>query len=195
MMHSVGAEGTLAAIFVALLVGHLFGDHIAQTDRIANSKGAPTAEDLEHGASRWAGWRSLWLHIASYGASQAVFLALVWLAGQASVWTVASALIGSVFTHAVIDRRWLVRLLAADRPLWKDAAYWIDQSLHYVAMFAATAVGVLLPSWKTTVLLVLLAWLAILAELTVEGMRPWALFRDPVASAGVTPEKDQNAST
>lgn len=132
------------AAFIALYVGHMLGDHIAQTDEIAGGKAGK-------------GWPAFWAmtdHIAGYGICQALALLGVVLVGaQLSVVGGLVGLAVSLGSHAFIDRRWPVVWLlhhtgSADfaamdgRPL--NGPYLADQALHVAACFiAALLIGAL----------------------------------------------------
>lgn len=133
-----------AATFIALLVGHQVGDHIVQTDWMATNKAGKGI----------IGTLAMAAHVASYGATQAVFLALVHAAGaDLTLRGIAAGLAVSLGTHAFIDRRWPVAwllvhtgspgfLAMTGRPL--NGPYLADQSLHIGALFfSALTIAVL----------------------------------------------------
>ena len=133
----------VSAAFIALFAGHQVGDHVIQSDADARGKGAPTAELLAQGTHPWAGWSACLRHVASYTTVQAAALALTSLVAPLTLSGVISALIVSASTHAVIDRRWLVRWLIAVKGShgWKDAPYLLDQSLHIGVLLVAAVVA------------------------------------------------------
>lgn len=143
---SAATAATAAAVFVALFAGHQVGDHVVQSDADAAAKGAPTPELLAEGVHPWTGWSACLRHIVSYTTVQAGALALTSLVAPLTLAGVAAALTISASTHAVIDRRWLVRRLIAAKGChgWKEAPYVLDQSIHIgvllVASVAAAAV-------------------------------------------------------
>lgn len=129
----------VAAVFVALYAGHQIGDHVVQASAAARSKGAPSPGMLANGAHPWRGWRACLRHVGSYSLTQAAALLLVTVATPIGASSMFAALAVSASTHAVIDRRWLVRLLIAAKRCqeWREAPYLIDQSLHVAALLVA----------------------------------------------------------
>jgi hypothetical protein len=140
-MATAGTAAVAAIAFVALYAGHQVGDHVVQTSRDANTKGAPTAGDVHP----WTGWAACLRHVGTYTLTQAVALALARLVAPLSLAGVLSALVVSAGTHAVIDRRWIVRLLVAAKGCqdWREAPYLIDQSLHVAALLVAAVLAAL----------------------------------------------------
>jgi hypothetical protein len=132
-----------AVVFVALFAGHQVGDHIVQTNAAAQAKGAPTADLLAAGVHPWLGWGACLRHVSTYTLTQAVALVLVQVAAPVTWTGVAAALAVSASTHAVIDRRWLVRLIVQVKGCqdWPEAPYLIDQSLHAGALLVAAVVA------------------------------------------------------
>jgi hypothetical protein len=134
------ATMNIAVMFVALYAGHQLGDHVVQSNASAMAKGAPTPEMLAAGIPPWHGWAACLRHVGSYIAVQAAALFLVvpfdW-------YGIAAALAVSGSTHAVIDRRWLVRLLVRAKGCqgWAEGPYLIDQSLHTGALLLAAVAG------------------------------------------------------
>lgn len=121
-------------------VGHLFGDIVLQSDADAAGKVYPGNDRLADGAHPWSGWPACLRHVASYLAAQAGALLLVLLViPVVTLPGITAALVISGSTHAVIDRRWLVRRILARKgcDTWPQAAFWIDQSLHWAAMLLA----------------------------------------------------------
>jgi Protein of unknown function (DUF3307) len=143
---SATTAATASIAFIALFAGHQVGDHVIQSDADARAKGAPTPDLLVRGAHPWTGWPACLRHVASYTLTQAAALALTGLVAPLSLAGVVAALTVSASTHAVIDRRWLVRWLISAKGChgWKEAPYLLDQSLHVgvllVASIAAAAV-------------------------------------------------------
>lgn len=132
-----------AVVFVALFAGHQVGDHIVQTNAVAQAKGAPTAELLAAGAHPWRGWGACLHHVGTYTVTQAVALFLVNVATPVGWTGMAAALAVSASTHAVIDRRWLVRLIVRAKGCsdWPQGPYLIDQSLHTGALLVAAVLA------------------------------------------------------
>ncbi len=136
----MNAAATVAAAFVALYVGHMVGDHLAQTDQQA-----------AHKASKgWAGWAAMAGHVASYGLCQAVALAGLLTVGVPLPPVGVLAGLGlSVATHAIVDRRWPVQWLlrttgspnfAALNRDGLNGMYLADQALHIAAIFGAALI-------------------------------------------------------
>lgn len=101
---------------VQLLIGHLLGDWLVQTDAQARRK-----------AHRWGAMAG---HILTYHLTLAAALAPVWRTVPALVTLAVSAV-----THAFIDRRWPVQRLlrATGSPLFADQQWGVlcaDQALH-----------------------------------------------------------------
>ena len=132
-----------AVVFVALFASHQVGDHIVQTSAAAQAKGAPTAELLAAGVHPWRGWGACLRHVGTYTLTQAVALMLVSVATPVAWAGLAAALAVSASTHAVIDRRWLVRLIVRAKGCqdWPEGPYLIDQSLHTGAILVAAVVA------------------------------------------------------
>lgn len=144
-----------AVVFAGLLVGHMLGDHPVQSDNDAAGKGRPTDDQLAAGAHPFRGWAHCLRHCVSYVSCQAAALLLLALVAPLSFPGFAAALVVSGATHAVIDRRWIVRRILAAKggcPHWPLAAYWIDQSLHYAALLlAAVAAARATTGWSAAV--------------------------------------------
>lgn len=125
------------AFALALLVGHLVGDHLLQTDHQAAHKQAPSI----------AGYRALAGHVVGYTAAQVVALAGVVAAGiTVSLTGAVAALAISAVTHWVIDRGCLLARLA----VWtRTTAYHAtpavraaqDQALHALCLGIAVVAG------------------------------------------------------
>lgn len=122
---------------LALLVGHMIGDHLLQTDHQAIHKQQPGA----------VGWWAMAGHVTGYTLAQALVLAGICATGASvTLAGAAVALVISAVTHAVIDRGPLLRRLAHltrtvryhSTPAGRAAQ---DQALHAVAMAAAVAIG------------------------------------------------------
>jgi hypothetical protein len=138
-MPTVASAAIAGVAYAALYAGHQIGDHAMQTSAAAAAKGAPTAERLAAGADPWAGWSACLRHVATYALVQALALGLVCLVAPLTLPGVVAALAVSASTHAVIDRRWPVRLLIRAKRCegWREAPYLLDQSLHYGALLLA----------------------------------------------------------
>jgi hypothetical protein len=142
-MPTVATAAVTAVAFAALYAGHQVGDHVVQTNAAALGKGAPTADLLAAGVHPWRGWWACLRHVGTYTAAQAVALLLVSVAAPLGWDGGAAALAVSAGTHAVIDRRWIVRLLIRAKGCqgWPEAPYLIDQSLHVGALLVAAVLA------------------------------------------------------
>ncbi len=140
---SVTTTAAAAAAYIFLRATHALGDHPIQSDWAALHKPQPDDEQLAAGAHPWTGWAACAQHVATYGLTQAVGLLLALALSPLSAAGAAAALAISLSTHAVIDRRWLVRALIRIRhkQAWAEGPYLIDQALHHgcIALAAAAA--------------------------------------------------------
>ncbi|RSM56600.1 transcriptional regulator [Actinoplanes sp. ATCC 53533] len=141
---------TFAAVFVALFVAHQVADHWVQTDHQALHKGDPGR----------AGRLTCAAHVATYTATAllAVLALPLFLGLPLNPAGVAAGLAVSAVTHYIADRRTPLAALAAlvrldafyalgkprpgrdDNPCIGTGAYALDQSLHYLFLFAAALV-------------------------------------------------------
>ena len=141
---------TFAAVFAALFVAHQVADHWVQTDHQARTKGAPG----------WPGRLACAAHVTTYTAT--ALLALLALSAALGLaldpGRVAAGMALSAVTHYLADRRTPLAALAAlvradgfyalgkprpgrdDNPCIGTGAYALDQSLHYLVLFAAALV-------------------------------------------------------
>lgn len=125
---------TFAVTLLALLVGHQVGDHVLQSDHQAAEKAQPG----------WAGARAMAGHLIAYHLTLAAVLGgtALALAVPLRLPGVLSALAFSVVTHAVLDRRTVVRavLRATRSPGFATQTspvcgmYVADQALHWLAL-------------------------------------------------------------
>lgn len=145
-----GHAATFAAVFVALFVAHQVADHWVQTDQQASRKGDPG----------WPGRVACAAHVASYTAAAVLALAVLHLvlALPLGPWPVAAGLAVSAVTHYIADRRTPLRKLAEalgqgrfyalgqprpgrdDNPSLGCGSYALDQSFHYLFLFAAALI-------------------------------------------------------
>ena len=155
-----------AAVYVALFAGHQFGDYPLQSDTDAQTKGHPVDDLLAIGVPWHTGLTSVARHVGSYLACQGLALALVAMVAPLTwpgAWT---ALMISGATHAVIDRRWIVRAIIARKggcAHWPGAAAAIDQALHFGAMFLAAVAAARITTvtgavFATAVCVALIVW-------------------------------------
>ncbi|MGD8922928.1 MAG: DUF3307 domain-containing protein [Candidatus Zixiibacteriota bacterium] len=116
-------------IFEALLMAHLLGDWILQTEWQAKNK--------EHN------WLALLIHVSIYHVI--VFAVLFWGFDLDIIPTVSVVVVLAVF-HAVLDRRtfvnWLIRSLriTVERKPEQWLLIAVDQSLHLLLLGAAAIV-------------------------------------------------------
>jgi hypothetical protein len=139
----MSTAATAAITFAALYVGHQIGDHVVQSEWAATTKAAPGAEELAAGVPPWTGWAACLRHVASYTGTQAVALGLVCVVAPFALAGAVAALLVSASTHAVIDRRWIVRRLIRAKGCqnWPEGPYLIDQSLHMGALLVASVLA------------------------------------------------------
>jgi hypothetical protein len=153
-----------AAVFAALYAAHQVGDHWPSTHHGAMRKGMTARQAREAGVSRWTGPRACAVHVATYTATAALFLAvLVWRTHLPLTPARASVALGvSAVSHYWADRRytlkWLCDRLAFlgkdqlyalgaprpghdDNPTLGTGAYALDQSFHILWLFAAALIA------------------------------------------------------
>jgi hypothetical protein len=142
-MATAGTAAVTAVAFVALYAGHQLGDHAIQTNTAAMGKGAPTSDLLAAGVHPWTGWNACLRHVGTYAIVQAVTLGLACVVAPLRWHGIVAALAVSASTHAVIDRRWIVRMViqAKGCHAWREAPYHIDQSLHVGALLVAAVLA------------------------------------------------------
>lgn len=128
---------TFAVSLLALIIGHQLGDHVLQTDRQAAEKTAAGGPGVRAMAGHLVGY-----HLAAVlvllGTAYALRLPL-------SPTGVAAGLLFSVVTHALLDRRWLVRMVlrGTGSPGFAEQAtpvcgmYVADQALHWLALLGS----------------------------------------------------------
>ncbi|MEU1647575.1 DUF3307 domain-containing protein [Micromonospora zamorensis] len=126
-----------AVITAVLIPAHQLADHIVQTDADASHKAEPG----------WAGWRHLLIHVTTYHLTVAAMLAVtvVLLDLPVSALGLTAGMAFSAITHALLDRRWTVRLILhatgsaafADRQTPVCGMYLADQSLHYACLWVS----------------------------------------------------------
>jgi hypothetical protein len=132
-MSGAGRAGVFGAVLAMLWAAHDLADHVVQTDHQAAHKAAPGR----------AGWSAMAGHVGSYTAVQVLALAALRPLGvRPSLRRTAAAVGFSASTHALLDRRWLVRavLTAAGAPKFAAmttpvcGGYQADQALHHAAL-------------------------------------------------------------
>jgi hypothetical protein len=123
-------------VFVALLISHVVGDVLLQTDWQAMNK--------SNGLGRSLGRRALVLHVATYLA--AFIPALVWIGDRTSPWRAIGVGALVVIPHLLIDDGRLVRVWLRDVKGTTTPALGLviatDQSFHVLSLFAAALVAV-----------------------------------------------------
>ncbi len=133
----VARQVTFAVTLLVLLVGHQVGDHVLQSDRQAAGKTAPGMP----------GWRAMAGHLLAYHLAVGVILSVAALVLGLSLSPVGvgAGLVTSVVTHAILDRRWLVRavLEKTGSPMFAAQTtpvcgmYVADQALHWLSLFVS----------------------------------------------------------
>ena len=127
------------SVYLALLVSHLAGDFLLQTEWQAVNKRGGLGRDSERR-------RALILHGITY--TVAYVPALIWIAGELGALGALACAVAITLPHVLIDdgaflRAWLSRVKHNDDPeTWLVAA--VDQTFHLVcllpvALVAATA--------------------------------------------------------
>lgn len=173
-----------AVVYAALHAGHWLGDHPVQPNAAAAAKGHPTDDQLAAGAHPWTGWTSIGRHVFSYLLTQAVALLLVALVAPVTVAGAVTALAVSGSTHAVIDRRWIVRMIVRIKgcEAWTDGPYLIDQSLHQGALLPAAVLGALVTTTVGALAAVTGCVALVVAGMAAEQLRTKALTARPAPS-------------
>jgi uncharacterized protein DUF3307 len=123
-------------VFVALLISHVVGDVLLQTDWQAMNKSSGLGQSL--------GRRALGLHVATYVV--AFIPALVWIGDRTSPWRAVGVAALVAIPHLLIDdgrlvRFWLrdVKGTATPTPGLMIAT---DQSFHVLCLFGAALAAV-----------------------------------------------------
>jgi len=170
MLYDVGAALAFLATLAALGCGHLPGDIVLQSNRDALGKAFPGNDRLARGVHPWTGWTPCLRHCASYLGCQAVALALVLPVVPIPLPGVVAALAVSGATHAVIDRRWIVQRIIAAKGCtgWREAPLWVDQALHWAAMFVAALIAARTTTWTKTAVVAGAGLLLIVYALHIE---------------------------
>ena len=120
---------TWASVYVALLISHVAGDFLLQTEwQALNKRGGL----LGSGESR----RALLTHGFSY--TCAYIPALIWIGGEHGVAAALGLAALVMVPHVVVDdgwllRRWMAHVKHSSNPVdWLSVA--VDQSFHVVAL-------------------------------------------------------------
>jgi hypothetical protein len=128
---------TFVVTLAALLVGHQVGDHVLQSDRQAAEKSVAGLTGLKAMAG----------HLLAYHVAVGAVLALVAvvLNLSLSVTGLVAGLVFSAVTHAVLDRRHLVRAVLrgtrspgfAEQTSPVCGMYVADQALHWLCLLVS----------------------------------------------------------
>ncbi|GAB7052713.1 DUF3307 domain-containing protein [Catenuloplanes indicus] len=128
---------TFVVTLLALIVGHQLGDHVMQTDHQASNKA---------GRGR-AAVTAMLGHLAAYHVTVGtVLFVTAWALHLQLTWLgVTAGLLFSLVTHAVLDRRAVVRLVLqhtgsrefADQTTPVCGMYVADQSLHWACLLVS----------------------------------------------------------
>lgn len=134
-----------AAVAATLTAAHHVGDFLLQTDHQAARK--PCSEDRLAECSEAESWRCLAAHVASYHAAQVVGLVVAnrALGLKLRPSRVLAGVVFSAVTHAVIDRRWPVRLWmdntgSHDFRVKAGGGMHVDQTMHHACLWASALV-------------------------------------------------------
>ncbi len=132
---------SFAAILVTLLVLHNLADHIfGQTDQMAACKAEPG----------WFGWKHILSHVLYYHSFMMIGLGLVLIVLEIpATWPgIILGLLFSAVTHAIIDRRWPVRVILEmtgspnfakmQTPIF--GIYAADQALHWGCLLVSALI-------------------------------------------------------
>jgi len=169
-MSSTATALAFLGCFAALGAAHLPGDIAAQSNADATGKAYPSNDRLAAGVHPFTGWGHCLRHCASYLGCQAVALALVLAVITIPLPGIAAALAVSGATHAVIDRRWLVQRIVTAKGCtgWSLAGFWVDQALHWTAMFLAALIAARTTTWTRAAVVAVAGVLLIAYALHVE---------------------------
>ena len=119
-------------VFAVLLVSHLVGDYLLQTDwQAVHKRGGLGSNPVSR--------RALLSHVATY--TLAFVPALIWLAGDLSVIAVIGVAAGIAIPHMVQDDGRLLaiyvkRVKGCDIVAFPLVGAAVDQTMHIVALFA-----------------------------------------------------------
>jgi len=109
----------------------------------------------------------------TYTATQALALVLIAVVAPLSIAGAAAALIVSASTHAVIDRRWIVRAIirANGSQDWPQGPYLTDQALHHGALLGAAVLAAAVTSFAGVAVTTFAAVAFITGALAIERER------------------------
>lgn len=125
-----------AAGLATMIPAHQVADHVfSQSDKVATDKTLPG----------FAGWSAIFSHVVQYHAIMLFMLVLVDSVFSLHMhwYGIAAAIMFSAISHAILDRRWPVKLILEKTgspkfaemitPLW--GMYAADQGLHYACLW------------------------------------------------------------
>lgn len=118
-------------IFAVLLVSHLVGDFLVQTEWQASHKRGGLGSDS-------VARRALYTHVATY--TLAFVPALIWLADEIGAWTIAIGALIAVPHLVVDDGRLLETYMRRVKGVEPEPGYLlmaVDQSVHVLILFGA----------------------------------------------------------
>jgi hypothetical protein len=182
---TVESAAVAACAFIALYAGHQIGDHVIQPGTAVAHKGCPGDDRLAAGVRPSTGWAACARHVATYAAAQAAALLLIAVVAPLTLAGAAAAVTVSAATHAVIDRRWIVRaVIRAKRcESWAEGPYLIDQSLHVAALLVAAVVAGAVATAAAAVAVAAAAAVLVVVAVAVEWARAGALARSRSGSS------------
>lgn len=122
---------TSTGIFVVLLISHLFGDFLVQTDWQAIHKAGGLSGPAE-------ARRALFSHISTY--TLAFVPALIWLGGEHTLPALAAFAVLIFVPHLILDdgrptHAYIRRVKRAEDPS-PGLVVMVDQSLHLICLWA-----------------------------------------------------------
>jgi hypothetical protein len=121
--------GAGMSLFDWLIVGHLVGDFLLQTDGVAKNKALS--------------WPWMLRHIAIYMAIMTILVVAFALSHQASFWVAAAVLVLIAGSHIILDRReftarWMRFIGISEDLAWLPLV--IDQGFHVLILAVAAQV-------------------------------------------------------
>ena len=110
----------------------------------------------------------------TYTATQALALVLIAVVAPLSIAGAAAALIVSASTHAVIDRRWIVRaiLRANGSQDWREGPYLTGQALHQGVLLIAAVLAAAVTGLAGVAAVTAAAVTLVAGALAIERQRP-----------------------
>ncbi|MDR7273931.1 DUF3307 domain-containing protein [Catenuloplanes atrovinosus] len=128
---------TFVVTLLALIVGHQLGDHVMQTDHQAANKAGRGRAAITAMLGHLTAYHAT-IGIVLFVTAWALHLQLTWLG-------VTAGFLFSIVTHAILDRRAVVRLVLqhtgsrqfADQTTPVCGMYVADQSLHWACLLVS----------------------------------------------------------